>query len=124
MASGTMSAARSISSWRPRRRWSTAHNCCGCYFSSRSLHTRFYCDWSSDVCSSDLYDPLSGLRKTRVKSRTQSPAELQALLLKVAQQLTPAAKSCSDTSPAEVRPLSALQRRQLEIGRASCRERV
>src|SRR2546430_6963153 len=25
--------------------------------SSRSLHTRFDCDWSSDVCSSDLGSP-------------------------------------------------------------------
>src|SRR6185369_17442149 len=24
------------------------------FFSSRRLHTRFKCDWSSDVCSSDL----------------------------------------------------------------------
>src|SRR5579859_2583250 len=24
------------------------------FFSSRRLHTRFDCDWSSDVCSSDL----------------------------------------------------------------------
>src|SRR5205085_8419860 len=34
--------------------------CCSCYifffffFSSRRRHTRFDCDWSSDVCSSDL----------------------------------------------------------------------
>src|SRR4029434_11351987 len=27
--------------------------CCVC-FSSRRRHTRFKCDWSSDVCSSDL----------------------------------------------------------------------
>src|SRR5260370_32857976 len=28
----------------------------GCFFfSSRRRHTRFKCDWSSDVCSSDLY---------------------------------------------------------------------
>src|SRR2546430_13406965 len=26
----------------------------GCFFSSRRRHTRFDCDWSSDVCSSDL----------------------------------------------------------------------
>src|SRR5688572_32798485 len=26
------------------------------FFSSRSRHTRFDCDWSSDVCSSDLLD--------------------------------------------------------------------
>src|SRR5260370_25055733 len=26
------------------------------FFSSRRRHTRFKCDWSSDVCSSDLFD--------------------------------------------------------------------
>src|SRR2546430_5110307 len=30
------------------------------FFSSRRRHTRFDCDWSSDVCSSDL-----GKRRTR-----------------------------------------------------------
>src|SRR6266478_7682261 len=29
------------------------------FFSSRRRHTRFDCDWSSDVCSSDLGDKLS-----------------------------------------------------------------
>src|SRR6266568_5930900 len=28
------------------------------FFSSRRRHTRWNCDWSSDVCSSDLADPL------------------------------------------------------------------
>src|SRR5205085_9433234 len=28
------------------------------FFSSRRRHTRFDCDWSSDVCSSDLFDWL------------------------------------------------------------------
>src|SRR3989475_9049008 len=28
------------------------------FFSSRRRHTRFDCDWSSDVCSSDLYGRL------------------------------------------------------------------
>src|SRR5260370_39730218 len=27
------------------------------FFSSRRRHTRFKCDWSSDVCSSDLFMP-------------------------------------------------------------------
>src|SRR5260370_887745 len=27
---------------------------CALFFSSRRRHTRFKCDWSSDVCSSDL----------------------------------------------------------------------
>src|SRR5205085_9377312 len=30
------------------------------FFSSRRRHTRFDCDWSSDVCSSDLFFPLLG----------------------------------------------------------------
>ena len=28
------------------------------FFSSRRRHTRSLCDWSSDVCSSDLYSGL------------------------------------------------------------------
>src|SRR5256886_4413679 len=31
------------------------NNCCFFFFSSRRRHTRFDCDWSSDVCSSDLF---------------------------------------------------------------------
>src|SRR3989475_6216922 len=31
------------------------------FFSSRRRHTRFDCDWSSDVCSSDLFDTLLAL---------------------------------------------------------------
>src|SRR5256886_6939661 len=32
------------------------------FFSSRRRHTRFDCDWSSDVCSSDLAGGDGGLR--------------------------------------------------------------
>src|SRR3989475_7875157 len=32
------------------------------FFSSRRRHTRFDCDWSSDVCSSDLVALHQGLR--------------------------------------------------------------
>src|SRR5438270_13942090 len=35
-------------------------NSCFFFFSSRRRHTRFDCDWSSDVCSSDLSQTLSG----------------------------------------------------------------
>src|SRR5580692_11856716 len=31
------------------------------FFSSRRRHTRFDCDWSSDVCSSDLGEDLEDL---------------------------------------------------------------
>src|SRR2546430_3904293 len=40
--------------WRGRRK---CDFCTMFFFSSRRRHTRFDCDWSSDVCSSDLsYD--------------------------------------------------------------------
>src|SRR5260370_4131019 len=32
---------------------------CAFFFSSRRRHTRFKCDWSSDVCSSDLETPTT-----------------------------------------------------------------
>src|SRR2546430_15439365 len=38
----------------------------GFFFSSRGRHTRFDCDWSSDVCSSDL-------RRDRALDGAQSP---------------------------------------------------
>src|SRR6266568_314244 len=31
------------------------------FFSSRRRHTRWNCDWSSDVCSSDLCQPSYGM---------------------------------------------------------------
>src|SRR5919112_6870746 len=31
------------------------------FFSSRRRHTRYWRDWSSDVCSSDLGDPVAAL---------------------------------------------------------------
>src|SRR5260370_30413295 len=34
---------------------------CVFFFSSRRRHTRFKCDWSSDVCSSDLRIPSLGV---------------------------------------------------------------
>src|SRR5205814_5166374 len=34
------------------------------FFSSRRRHTRCLSDWSSDVCSSDLFDLIGGGNKT------------------------------------------------------------
>src|SRR2546430_9047482 len=41
----------------------------GFFFSSRRRHTRFDCDWSSDVCSSDLCRRSSGGRGTALSKR-------------------------------------------------------
>src|SRR5690242_21593695 len=45
-------------------------NLCLFFFSSRRRHTRLTCDWSSDVCSSDLDPP------TRCRPRTRLPDQL------------------------------------------------
>src|SRR5260370_11252260 len=41
----------------------------GFFFSSRRRHTRFKCDWSSDVCSSDHRTPWSRSRAARATRR-------------------------------------------------------
>src|SRR5438270_4614043 len=44
---------------------------CLFFFSSRRRHTRFDCDWSSDVCSSDLklrLEEQEGFGKTSVRN--------------------------------------------------------
>src|SRR2546430_3658452 len=44
---------------------------CFFFFSSRRRHTRFDCDWSSDVCSSDLKEFFHTMVRPRVwASRT------------------------------------------------------
>src|SRR2546430_3642612 len=37
------------------------------FFSSRRRHTRFDCDWSSDVCSSDLFRSFGGINLEDIK---------------------------------------------------------
>src|SRR5260370_3970113 len=39
------------------------------FFSSRRRHTRFKCDWSSDVCSSDLIGEGHGWQLDKMKAR-------------------------------------------------------
>src|SRR3990167_5464242 len=60
----------------------------GCFFSSRRRHTRFDCDWSSDVCSSDLTAavanggacaPNIGFANGRWQERTATSAGVQLL---------------------------------------------
>src|SRR5260370_10062634 len=45
------------------------------FFSSRRRHTRFKCDWSSDVCSSDLYSSSV----VAVEESEEVSAEVKAL---------------------------------------------
>src|SRR2546427_4270875 len=49
------------------------------FFSSRRRHTRFDCDWSSDVCSSDLFDVADAVVRVvgrrRVVDRQKHPRD-------------------------------------------------
>src|SRR5207248_3959569 len=47
------------------------------FFSSRRRHTRSYGDWSSDVCSSDLFDKIAADGAAGTKAATRQFALLQ-----------------------------------------------
>src|SRR2546430_5283982 len=85
------------------------------FFSSRRRHTRFDCDWSSDVCSSDLLNGGAFLGVEvdgeKIKRRIR----------------TGYCDICVNDLDEAVRILkNSIRQRQAvsEIGRASCRERV
>src|SRR5260370_26109591 len=48
------------------------------FFSSRRRHTRFKCDWSSDVCSSDLRMELPALQPRAVAAPSAAQPALAA----------------------------------------------
>src|SRR5256886_3099392 len=50
------------------------------FFSSRRRHTRFDCDWSSDVCSSDLVADMIGDRDLGIRREALSTDWLTDLL--------------------------------------------
>src|SRR5256886_5918599 len=85
------------------------------FFSSRRRHTRFDCDWSSDVCSSDLVLRRAGLQVERAEvmhlNRECRYPDLSNLFVR--EDVTALVESVLIGVPDE-----------LEIGRASCRERV
>src|SRR2546430_2479856 len=87
------------------------------FFSSRRRHTIFDCDWSSDVCSSDLQPPgpdAGGGTRLAVRARGLGQvveAVAEAFLVAVL-----------DDAGAGLGALVAVA--VPEIGRASCRERV
>src|SRR5688572_31618888 len=88
------------------------------FFSSRRRHTRFDCDWSSDVCSSDL-TPCASVKATSCTKARRSAA-LNATP-SASRYVAPHAKGWSPTT---ARKRMRTDRSEREIGRASCRERV
>src|SRR2546430_8697796 len=85
------------------------------FFSSRRRHTRFDCDWSSDVCSSDL-----GL----ARSYAALFAARAAVGIGEAAYGTISPALLADYYPRERRGrVFAIFFAAIQIGRASCRER-
>src|SRR5256886_10162187 len=88
--------------------------CCLFFFSSRRRHTRFDCDWSSDVCSSDLLRPAA--------VRTVERAELVVVSAISAWEI--AIKGAVGKLDLKDTVGDIVERNRFQIGRASCRERV
>src|SRR5438477_9224028 len=98
---------------------------CLFFFSSRRRHTRLTCDWSSDVCSSDL-------RRARV-TKIILPAQNRRDLDEVPKHLFKDIQFVfvdnmrqvfrEALKPKEAVPVTSTSR-PTQIGRASCRERV
>src|SRR2546430_8340335 len=86
------------------------------FFSSRRRHTRFDCDWSSDVCSSDL----RGLELGADHGDALGTGQLEQL----GRRLLSLRDQDARQLEAEERLERGAPRRGVEIGRASCRERV
>src|SRR6266480_7085104 len=93
------------------------------FFSSRRRHTRLTCDWSSDVCSSDLSYALYPHMTVRqnlgygLKVRRTPKQEIEARVEEVAGLLGLA--ELLERRPAH---LSGGQRQRVAMGRAIARE--
>src|SRR2546430_12692632 len=92
------------------------HCMCFFFFSSRRRHTRFDCDWSSDVCSSDLQQTLRNLDLGQRGLETDRPWPAPPGLL--------SSWVFSYHSKGATHMKSRWKIGLVEIGRASCRERV
>src|SRR3712207_7019718 len=90
----------------------------GFFFSSRRRHTRYWRDWISDVCSSDLR--MTNMRRTDPKD-ARTIAELHVAARREAYARMFAEKTFAAPS---IEEYTTQWLRILKIGRASCRERV
>src|SRR3712207_9445165 len=103
------------------------------FFSSRRRHTRYWRDWSSDVCSSDLDTVMREMETEHLKEAIEGLPERARYVLVRRYGLDDREPATLaelgdelDISRERVRQLQREAERILkgEIGRASCRERV
>src|SRR5689334_23629148 len=97
------------------------------FFSSRRRHTRWNCDWGSDVCSSDLKRlaaPKKGSRTQRELFFRPSPIRGQREGLDARDETDKAERQPQQTGTSRNKDDDVRRPHVHEIGRASCRERV
>src|SRR5205085_6857752 len=87
------------------------------FFSSRRRHTRFDCDWSSDVCSSDLAEVDADLAADLL-------VDLDHELGVLGQEVLGVLLALPELLAVVRVPGARLVHDAEEIGRASCRDRV
>src|SRR5256886_2706894 len=80
------------------------------FFSSRRRHTRFDCDWSSDVCSSDLSRSLLPRLTTTATSSRSSPSACRCAPV-------PMASIETNTPTAQVTPIRIVSTAPLRAAR-------
>src|SRR5258707_8948284 len=88
------------------------------FFSSRRRHTRYWRDWSSDVCSSDL---LNLSREVQLPGPLDAVGDFSGNLRREPAVLEGELGSGSSVNRGAGWPGELVRE---EIGRASCRERV
>ena len=90
------------------------------FFKQKTAYEIVDCDWSSDVCSSDLVQ--------EIMTRNVIMASGQASLAAITQQMAAASVSCVvivQENAGIILPIGIVTERDVvQIGRASCRERV
>ena len=101
-------------------------------FKQKTAYEILTCDWSSDVCSSDL--AVLGWKEFELELLRD--ADDNVVIICAVENLDPMgihtgdsitvapAMTLSDTAYQQMRDESILAMRSMEIGRASCRERV
>src|SRR5690242_20956172 len=88
------------------------------FFSSRRRHTRLTCDWSSDVCSSDLASSADSIRRAgQVVQRATGPFRASASSRSFCPALSGIAKS------ARFRPTRSTRRSEERRVGKECRSR-
>src|SRR3989475_6819696 len=79
------------------------------FFSSRRRHTRFDCDWSSDVCSSDLVLSMRRSASVAVATAVSKPKLRSQLAMSLSMVLgTPTQVSRSEEHTSELQSQSNL----------------